>query len=449
MEQHPAHFVAVVGGAVAGSVAAANLAERGVLVAVFEQGVRPYGKIEDGLPKWHVKLRAQEERKIDERLAHPNIFFVPKTRLGRDLDFLDLVQNWGFSAVLLANGAWRDRPLPVDGAEKYIGKGLVYQNDLVRWFNHCHEPDYAGPRYDIPDNAVVVGGGLASLDVVKIVMLVTVQRALQEAGVQVDLLTLEHKSIQTVLAEHDLTLEKLGLKGCTLFYRRRVRDMPLAVMPEDATPERREKVYQAREKILRNFRQKYLFGFEPCRVPSGLLVENDRLVGLKFKHTRVEDGKVRVLDDTEYEARSPLVISSIGSIPEPIPGIDMTGELYRLRDHETGQLAGFEHVFALGNVVTGKGNIKSSLVHGKQVASHVLEEFLAWRQEDYEKLLKFAGERAEARVDRVAELLQEKKLLSVERIREILDRVQQRQKEVGYEGDYRKWIERHRLPKMG
>jgi len=48
------YFVAVVGGAVSGSVAAEILANHGIRVAVFEQNKRPYGKIEDGLPRWHV-----------------------------------------------------------------------------------------------------------------------------------------------------------------------------------------------------------------------------------------------------------------------------------------------------------------------------------------------------------------------------------------------------------
>jgi NADPH-dependent glutamate synthase beta subunit-like oxidoreductase len=50
----PQHAVAVVGGATAGAEAAGMLAARGVTVVVFEQNPRPYGKIEDGLPRWHV-----------------------------------------------------------------------------------------------------------------------------------------------------------------------------------------------------------------------------------------------------------------------------------------------------------------------------------------------------------------------------------------------------------
>ena len=114
------HFVAIVGGAVAGSVAAEILADRGIRVAVFEQNKRPYGKIEDGLPRWHVEQRKQEYALIDARLKKPGVFFVPAVKLGRDLEFQDLCDNWGFSAVILANGAWRDRDLGVPGSEQFI-----------------------------------------------------------------------------------------------------------------------------------------------------------------------------------------------------------------------------------------------------------------------------------------------------------------------------------------
>ena len=60
------HFVAIFGGAVAGSEAAYQMAMRGFRVVVFDQNTLPYGKIEDGLPKWHEKLRDKEEGKINE-----------------------------------------------------------------------------------------------------------------------------------------------------------------------------------------------------------------------------------------------------------------------------------------------------------------------------------------------------------------------------------------------
>jgi len=88
----------------------------------MEQNPRPYGKIEDGLPRWHVKQRRQEYDRINAKLDHPNVRFIPSTKLGRDIA-LEEILGWGLSAVCLAVGAWRDRPLPVPGIDAYIGRG--------------------------------------------------------------------------------------------------------------------------------------------------------------------------------------------------------------------------------------------------------------------------------------------------------------------------------------
>src|SRR5260370_38349811 len=105
----------MVGGAIAGSVAAERLGEQGISVVVIEQNERPYGKIEDGLPRWHREQRKQEYGRIDARLKRPGVFFLPSTKLGRDIDFPDLCDNWGFSAALLANGPWRLREIGISG----------------------------------------------------------------------------------------------------------------------------------------------------------------------------------------------------------------------------------------------------------------------------------------------------------------------------------------------
>ena len=171
MTHKPYHFVAVVGGAIAGSVAAEILADSGIHGLVIEQNKRPYGKIEDGLPRWHLEQRQQEYSRIDARLRKPGVFFLPCTKLGPDLDFQDLCDNWGLSTVILANGAWRDRELGI----------------------HKNEEDCTGPQYLAPDEALVVGGGLASIDVVKILQLENYERVLRARGVQTDVYELENK----------------------------------------------------------------------------------------------------------------------------------------------------------------------------------------------------------------------------------------------------------------
>jgi len=207
----PRHVMAVVGAATAGSEIARILAERGALVIVFEQNPRPYGKIEDGLPRWHVKQRLDEYEEINKRLDHPNIEYVPLTRMGRELDFGDLRTRWGLSGIVLTHGAWRDRPLPVEGADQFIDRGLVYQNKLIYWFNHYPEKTYNGPSYELTPGAIVVGGGLASIDVVKVLQIEMTLAALKARGIAGDMLALEREGIEPVLAASGLKYADLGV----------------------------------------------------------------------------------------------------------------------------------------------------------------------------------------------------------------------------------------------
>jgi ferredoxin/flavodoxin---NADP+ reductase len=365
------HFVAVIGGAISGSVAAEILADNGIRVAVFEQNTRPYGKIEDGLPRWHVEQRKEEYGRIDARMKKPNVYFVPCTKLGRDFELPQLFE-WGFSAVILANGAWRDRELGVPGEEHFVDKGLVYQNPFIYWYNHKNEKDYRGPRYETPDEAIVVGGGLASIDVVKVLQLETYERALQARGIQASMHELE-KSIPNVCKAHGIKPEELGVKGCLLMYRRREQDMPLAQPPDNATPEQIAKTEMVRQKMLRLARDKYLFRFQDRRVTTGIVAENGRLAGLKVAETKVEGRKAEPIPGSEHEIRSPLVISSIGSVPEKLPGISMKGDYYTFDGKDVPRYTSMDRVFGVGNVVTGQGNIRVSLVHSQKVTKRVVD----------------------------------------------------------------------------
>ncbi len=405
------YVAVVVGGAVSGSEAVFQLRENGIVVICIEQNSLPYGKIEDGLPRWHVEQRKKEEEKIDERITHPLVHFVPHTKLGKDLSFEEIYKDWQVSAILLANGAWRDRPLGIEGIDQFIEKGLVYQNPLVYWFNHYHEPGYRGTHYNIPDNTIVIGGGLASMDVLKICQIELTQKTLKARGIQVDMLKIEKEGIPKTLAAHGLSWLDLGLKGTSLFYRRRIEDMPLAEAPLNANPEEKTKAGALRRKILNNFQTKFLFNFFEQHLPQKAILEKDRLVGLQFVKTQIANSQVKVIPDSETDVRSNLVISSIGSIPEPLPGLPQKGEYYDVQNQDTGEVKGFPFVFALGNAVTGKGNIRVSLLHGRQVAKHAIEQLKA----------------------------NPSRMCSSSKVEQILSKVQKLQQKVGFEGDYKTW----------
>lgn len=434
------HVVGVVGAATAGSEIARILAARGAIVVVFEQNARPYGKIEDGLPRWHVKQRHDEYEEINRRLDHPNIAYVPLTRMGRDLDFDRLRIEWGLSAIVLAHGAWRDRPFPVEGADRFIDRGLVYQNRLIYWFNHYNEKSYDGPTYRLTPGAIVVGGGLASIDVVKVLQIETARAAMAARGIKEDMVRLEREGLDPVLKSHQLDFATLGVAPCKLYYRRRVLDMPLSDISPDAPPKRQEAMRQARVKILEKAMRKFRFEFQELRAPSGLIVEHDAVVGVKFSATEIEDSHVRIVESDVEAPRAELTVSSIGSIPEPIPGITQKGETYTYADQKTGLLMdGPTIVFACGNVLTGKGNIKDSLESGTEVGTRVAEAYLGLSDEEI-PIADGARKDAADEAAVISTILAARPRLAPEAVASLMRRVEDRQREVGYEGNYRAWI---------
>jgi len=89
--------------------------------------------------------------------------------------------------------------------------------------------------------------------------------------------------------------------------------MPLAQPPDNATPERIAKTEAIRQKMPRLAREKFLFRVQDRTVPTGLLIEDGRLVGLKAAKTKLEGRKAEPVTGSEYALRAPMVISSIGS----------------------------------------------------------------------------------------------------------------------------------------
>jgi NADPH-dependent glutamate synthase beta subunit-like oxidoreductase len=431
------HFVAVIGGAISGSVAAEILADHGIRVAVFEQNTRPYGKIEDGLPRWHVEQRKQEYARIDARMKKQNVYFIPSTKLGRDFSLPQLFE-WGFSAVILANGAWRDRELGVPEAEQYVGKGLLYQNPFIYWYNHKNEKDYLGPRYETPDEAVVVGGGLASIDVVKVLQLENYERALKARGIHTSMHELD-KGIPEVCKANGIKPEELGVKGCLLIYRRREQDMPLAQPPDNATPDQVAKTEMVRQKMLRLAQNKYLFRVQDRRLTTGIIVENGRLAGLKVVETKIEGRKADPIPGSERELRAPLVVSSIGSVPEKLFGINMNGEYYTFAGQDMPRYTAMDRVFGVGNVVTGQGNIRVSLVHSQKVTKRVVD-CMQGAEGNATAPAGSAAQQVATATDVIGKQIEVIPQLSDDQMDEVERQVHALQQKAGFTSDYDSWI---------
>ena len=445
MKDYKKHYIAIIGGSISGSEAASLLANSGFRVVVFDMNKLPYGKIEDGLPSWHINLRNRQEAEIDKKLFHDNIRYVPLVKIGRDISFKDLVENWGFSAIILANGAWMDRSVPIEGIDKFKNKGLIYQNDFIYWFNHKHEPNYNGNRYKLKDNAVVFGGGLASLDVVKIFMIELVKEKLEALyNIDEDLFKLEKYGIDSVLEEHDVTFEELNINGVTLVYRRNAEDMPLK-SPKDDTQKSIQAAREVSKKLLEKYKEKYKFKFKPLSVPIDYIEENNSLKGILLQKVKLYNGRIVPIENETETLRSDMFVSSIGSIPEQLDGLEYEWSCLKMHKEVDYHVFGYDNVFAVGNAVTGRGNIQESKQHGKQITKKIIDLHLT--DDAFEEWLTNLNESIKSKVsEQITSIIDEissKEVQPDDIIQNILDKTKSLNSLHNYT-TYQDWVDRHR-----
>ena len=121
----------------------------------------------------------------------------------------------------------------------------------------------------------------------------------------------------------------------------------------------------------------------------------------------------------------------------------MKGEYYTFSDDDLPRYAGADRVFGVGNVVTGQGNIRVSLVHSQKVTKHLIRQ-LHERGTTMTRRMTVSFAPAEARAAEqaraVEETLQTLPALSQEQMAALEQRIRARQEQVGYTSDYDSWI---------
>jgi NADPH-dependent glutamate synthase beta subunit-like oxidoreductase len=212
--------------------------------------------------------------------------------------------------------------------------------------------------------------------------------------------------------------------------------MPLAGA-DNPTPEQLTKLQSARVKIMDRVIRKYFVKFEELSRPVETIVEGDRLAGIRFQKTEVVDGRVHGLEGTEFDVRAAMVISSIGSIPRPIEGIPTKGELYHYDSWDTGEVHGLPGVFGLGNVLTGKGNIRDSRANAIEIIEKVVAAYLGVGEEPEE-----TPGSGSAEAEAVAEQATAGEPMTVDAMKALAARIDSRHEAIGYK-DFASWIEAH------
>ncbi len=136
------------------------------------------------------------------------------------------------------------------------------------------------------------------------------------------------------------------------------------------------------------------------------------------------------------------MISSIGSVPESIPGITMKGEYYTFTNDVVAQYSGSDRVFGVGNVVTGQGNIRASLIHSQELTTRLIENYIGVGSGEADVGVFYKA--SEARGARQARAIEERvealPALSESEVAALEQRIHTLQERIGYTGDYDSWI---------
>lgn len=296
--------IGIRGGATIGSEAARMAAQRGALVLVFERHGRPYGELEDLVPRWHLASSGAQLGRIDENLAHPGILLLPKTDLGRDVTHAEL-SALGVRAVV-AGGAYRERRLSIPEVERFDGDGLWHHRDFMRWYNHRGDIGYPGPEIPIAQGALVIGDGLAAIDCARAINYELYGRALASRGVQVGHERLARDGIAQTLARHGLAPVDLGVRGAVLVLPGGAGDLQLA--GADAA---------AHGSLVATLQQRDLLDVLFHAEPVQAIEADGRLAGMLFRDRPSQAAADSGGSEATFERRADLVVSALGSAFEP------------------------------------------------------------------------------------------------------------------------------------
>ncbi len=149
-----AEKVAVIGAGPAGLTCAADLADRGFAVTVFETGERAGGMLIWGIPEYRLPRNILDYEV--ELIRRKGVEFVFNYRAGRDASISELKSK--YDALFISAGAHGGRRLGVEGEDL---TGVDSGVDFLR------ENGKEGGRPHVGENVVVIGGGNVAVDVAR------------------------------------------------------------------------------------------------------------------------------------------------------------------------------------------------------------------------------------------------------------------------------------------
>jgi hypothetical protein len=120
----------------------------------------------------------------------------------------------------------------------------------------------------------------------------------------------------------------------------------------------------------------------------------------------------------------------------------MRGEYYTFTDEDLPRYTGCEYVYGVGNVVTGQGNIRVSLIHSQKVTNQLIETYLGLANRDapLSGVYKAAEAQVAGQTQTIEEKIERLPPLSESQVAAIEQRIHGLQQRAGYTSDYDSWI---------
>ncbi len=151
--------VAVIGSGPAGMTAALRLAQRGYPVTVFEKLNVAGGMMAVGIPEYRLP-RPVLRMEIDN-ILRAGVEIQYNKSLGKDFTVDQLLDKYGFSAVILAIGAHKSRQMGIPGENL---PGVLRGTEFLREVAIGTPPQFEGKR------VAIIGGGAVAIDAARMAL---------------------------------------------------------------------------------------------------------------------------------------------------------------------------------------------------------------------------------------------------------------------------------------
>ena len=188
--------IAIVGSGPAGLTAAFDLAKQGIDVTIYEAQQEAGGMMRYGIPEYRLPYDHLDADIAAISALGVNIIY--NTRIGIDISMADLQHN--HDAVVLAIGLQNGRSTRIPGSDH---RQVVSAVELLRWQS-------AGQFLDIPQRAVVIGGGNVAMDAAR-----TLARRQQQEYAQVNVTVCALEDLEHMLADPE-EIDEAREEGVTI-----------------------------------------------------------------------------------------------------------------------------------------------------------------------------------------------------------------------------------------